>query len=226
LTPETLDLIAGWASLVLTLLVFSYVLGDNVLYRLAIHVLVGVAAGYVAIVAVESVLWPWINDTILTVFEDSGDTATHFAMGAVGIVPFLIGVLLLFKASSRLAPIGNLGLAFIIGVGTAVAIVGAAAGTILPLAQDAGESVGDNTANGIVILVGTICTLVYFQYLAVRRAGKIEQPLPIRFLGSIGHGFIMIAFGALYAGAIVTSLTIFSDVVDTQLRFILERVGG
>jgi hypothetical protein len=147
-------------------------------------------------------------------------------MGAVGIVPFLIGVLLLFKASSRLAPIGNLGLAFIIGVGTAVAIVGAAAGTILPLAQDAGESVGDNTANGIVILVGTICTLVYFQYLAVRRAGKIEQPLPIRFLGSIGHGFIMIAFGALYAGAIVTSLTIFSDVVDTQLRFILERVGG
>jgi hypothetical protein len=226
LTPENLDLIAGWASLVLTLLVFSYVLGDNVLYRLAIHVLVGVAAGYVAIVAVESVLWPWINDTILTVFEDSGDTATHFAMGAVGIVPFLIGVLLLFKASSRLAPIGNLGLAFIIGVGTAVAIVGAAAGTILPLAQDAGESVGDNTANGIVILVGTICTLVYFQYLAVRRAGKIEQPLPIRFLGSIGHGFIMIAFGALYAGAIVTSLTIFSDVVDTQLRFILERVGG
>jgi hypothetical protein len=226
LTPENLDLIAGWASLVLTLLVFSYVLGDNVLYRLAIHVLVGVAAGYVAIVAVESVLWPWINDTILTVFEDSGDTATRFAMGAVGIVPFLIGVLLLFKASSRLAPIGNLGLAFIIGVGTAVAIVGAAAGTILPLAQDAGESVGDNTANGIVILVGTICTLVYFQYLAVRRAGKIEQPLPIRFLGSIGHGFIMIAFGALYAGAIVTSLTIFSDVVDTQLRFILERVGG
>jgi hypothetical protein len=226
LTPENLDLIAGWASLVLTLLVFSYVLGDNVLYRLAVHVLVGVAAGYVAIVAVESVLWPWINDTILTVFEDSDDTATRFAMGAVGIVPFLIGVLLLFKASSRLAPIGNLGLAFIIGVGTAVAIVGAAAGTILPLAQDAGESVGDNTANGIVILVGTICTLVHFQYLAVRRAGKIEQPLPIRFLGSIGHGFIMVAFGALYAGAIVTSLTIFSDVVDTQLRFILERVGG
>ena len=45
MTPDKLDLIAGWVSLVLTLMVFSYLLGDNVLYRLAIHVLVGVAAG-------------------------------------------------------------------------------------------------------------------------------------------------------------------------------------
>ena len=65
MTPETLDLIAGWVSLVLTLLVFSYLLGDNFLYRIAMHVLVGVAAGYAAIVAVESVLIPWLNDTLL-----------------------------------------------------------------------------------------------------------------------------------------------------------------
>jgi hypothetical protein len=45
-------------------------------------------------------------------------------------------------------------------------------------------------------------------------------------LSSIGQGFMMIAFGALYAGAMITSLTIFSDVIDTQLRFILDRVGG
>jgi hypothetical protein len=29
LTPETLDLIAGWTSLVLTLMIFSYLLADN-----------------------------------------------------------------------------------------------------------------------------------------------------------------------------------------------------
>jgi len=36
----------------------------------------------------------------------------------------------------------------------------------------------------------------------------------------------MVALGALYAGAIVTSITIFGDVIDAQLRFILDRVGG
>ncbi len=225
MTPDNLDLIAGWVSLVLTLLVFSYLLGDNVLYRIAVHVLVGVAAGYIAVVAVESVLVPWLDDTLLAE-QGARSDATMVALRVTGAIPLLFGALMLFKLSPRLAPVGNLGLAAVIGIGTAVAVVGAVAGTVIPLARDAGEAVGDHLLDGLIILVGTVTTLLYFQYWVVERDGELRAPRLFRPLGAAGRAFVMVALGALYAGAIVTSITIFGDVIDAQLRFILDRVGG
>ena len=43
---EFIGLIVGF---ILTLLVFSYLLGDNPLYRIAIHLLVGTSAAYAAV---------------------------------------------------------------------------------------------------------------------------------------------------------------------------------
>lgn len=225
MTPENLDLIAGWVSLVLTLMVFSYLLGDNFLYRLAIHVLVGVAAAYTAIVLTESVLVPWLNDTLLAE-RGARDAATMTALRVVGMVPFLFGALLLLKFSPRLAAIGNLGLAPIVGIGTAVALVGAVAGTIVPLVRETGEAVGRDTEDGIVILVGAITTLIFFQYIAVERRGELLRPRLLRGLSGIGQGFVALTLGALYGGAILTSLAIFSDVIRKQLEFVLDKIGG
>lgn len=225
MTPETLDLVAGWVSLVLTLLIFSYLLADNVLYRLAIHVLVGAAAAYTLIVATESVIKPWLDETLL-VDAAGRDEATVIALRAIGPVPFLVGVLLLFKASPRLAGVGNLGLAFVIGVGVAVAIAGAVSGTILPLTREAGQAVDDSLVDGLVILVGTIGTLIYFQFFAVERRGVIRRPRGLRGLSALGQFFVTVTLGALYAGAILTSLAVFSDVVRAQLEFVLNRLGG
>lgn len=225
MTPETLDLIAGWVSLVLTLFIFSYLLGDNVLYRLAIHVLVGVAAAYALIVATESVIKPWLEETLL-VDATGRDEATVIALRVIGPVPFLVGALLLFKVSPRLAAVGNLGLVLLIGVGVAVAIAGAVSGTILPLAREAGRAVDDTLADGLVILVGTITTLLYFQFFAVERRGVVQRPRGLRSLSLVGQFFVTVTLGALYAGAILTSLAVFSDVIRTQLEFIIERLGN
>lgn len=225
MTPENLDLIAGWVSLVLTLLVFSYLLGDNVLYRLAVHVLVGAAAGYIVIVAAESVIKPWLDETLLA--EANGrDDATLAALRVMGAVPFLVGVLLLFKVSPRLAPVGSLGLVFVVGVGVAVAIAGAVAGTIVPLGRSAGEALGEDRLDGLIILGGVIATLIYFQYFAVARRGAVRRSRLLGGLSAIGQIFVTVTLGVLYAGAILTSLTIFSDVVRAQLEFVLDRLGG
>lgn len=225
MTPETLDLIAGWVSLVLTLFIFSYLLGDNVLYRLAIHVLVGAAAAYALIVASESVIKPWLEETLL-VDAAGRDEATVIALRVIGPVPFLVGVLLLFKVSPRLAAVGNLGLVLLIGVGVAVAIAGAVSGTILPLAREAGQAIDDTLADGLVILVGTITTLLYFQFFAVERRGVVQRPRGLRSLSLVGQFFVTVTLGALYAGAILTSLAVFSDVIRTQFEFIIERLGN
>lgn len=225
MTPDNLDLIAGWVSLVLTLMVFSYLLSDNVLYRLALHVLIGVAAAFAAIVAVENVIVPWLNETLLA-SAGGRDDATMLALRAMGVIPLLLGVLLLFKSSARYAPIGDLGLSFVIAVGVAVAIIGAVAGTIVPLVREAGQSVADNTWNGVIIVCGVITTLLYFQYFAVEQTGEIKRPASLRGLSALGRVFVTITLGAIYAGVILSSITVFSDVIRTQIEFILDRVGG
>lgn len=207
-----------WAGFVLTLMVFSYILGDNFLYRLAVYVFVGLAAGFFAIVTVESVIIPWFDATVA-----SGEPG-----GIVfGLIPLLLFVLLIFKSSAGLARFGNLGIAFLIGVGAAVALVGALTGTLLPLARStatAGQGrEGSALLDAIIIVVGVVSSLVYFQYLARRTPdGDIRRGALSRVLGTVGQGFIAAALGALYAAAILTSLTIFSE----RMAFIVARISG
>ncbi len=221
MTVETLDLIAGWASLVLTLLIFSYLLGDNWLYRIAVHILVGASAAYVAIVAVESVIAPWFA---LTVFA-AGDS--NLGVRAFGIIPLLLALFLLLKQLPRLAPLGNLSLAFIIGIGVGVAIVGAVVGTILPLGAETAADFDEGlTFNAVILAVGTLCTLVYFQYLAKRDIkGQMTRRWPLRLAAGFGQGILVISLGAIYGGVILTSLSILSSVISEQLTFLLEQIG-
>ena len=225
MTPETLDLIAGWVSFVLTLMIFSYLLSDNVLYRLAVHLLVGVAAAYIAIVAVESVLVPWVHQTLLA-DPNAYDQATIMGLRAFGLLPFLGGALLLLKFSVRLAPIGDLEIGFLVGVGLAVAVVGAVSGTLAPIVRETGRWVERDKAEGVTMVVGVVATLLYFQYLAVERHGEVKRPRWLQGVSALGRAFVMVTLGALYAGAIVASLSVFSDVVREQVMFILDRVGG
>ena len=222
MTAENLDLIAGWASLVLTLLVFSYLLADNFLYRITVHILIGTTAAYAAIIAVENVIIPWVE---LTVLSDNADELISFRV--LGIIPFLLGVSLLLKNVPRYAAIANLGLAVVIGVGTGVAVVGAVAGTIVPMVRDTGNSFDQqNALSAVILTLGTIATLVYFQYLARRQVdGTITRSRPLLVLAGIGRVFLAITFGAIYAGAVITSLSVFSGVVDIQLSFLLEQIG-
>ncbi len=213
MNPEQIGL---WAGFVLTLMIFSYLLGDNFLYRIAVYLFVGLAAGYITVVTVESVILPWLRSTVLAPNAGAGGIV-------LGIIPLLIGALLLLKTSPRLGRLGNLGIAFIIGVGTAVALVGAISGTLLPLAAATSSSVSINVLNGFLIFIGVASTLIYFQYLARRTpGGAVQRGLFTRVAGTVGQGFIVVSLAAIYAGAILTSLTIFSE----RISFIVGRISG
>jgi hypothetical protein len=213
---EQIGLVAGF---VLTLMIFSYILGDNFLYRLAVYVFVGLAAAFVAIVTWQSVIVPFFNVTLITGLQNGspGDIL-------VGMIPILLGLLLLFKGSPYLGRLGNLAIAFIVGVGAAVALVGALTGTLIPLTLNTGSGMG--VVNTLIVFLGVISSLVYFQYLARRTpVGGIRRNRAVQVLSTVGQGFIVVTLGALYAAAIITSLTIFSE----RVGFILlqfSRLGG
>lgn len=208
------DQLGVWVGFGLTLMIFSYLLGDNFLYRIAVYVFVGLAAAYVTIIAIESVIRPWLQATIF-----SGDPGGV----AVGLIPPLLGLLLFMKATGRLARLGSLGLAFLIGLGTAVALVGAISGTLIPLAAGVITGAQTDLVNGVLIILGVLSTLVAFQYLGRRQPDdRVCRPLPVRVFGAVGQGVIAVTLGALYGGAVLTSLAILSE----RVAFVLTTITG
>lgn len=185
----------------LTLMVFSYVLGDNILYRIAVYVFVGVAAAFTTIVVVESILLPLLL---------SGELAPLVLL----FVAIVFALMLLFKSSVPFAWLTNLVMAFIIAVGAVVALVGAITGTLIPLTLASG-STANGLLEGVVMVIGVATSLLYFQYLSRRTAdGLIQRGRFMRAVTTVGKGFIMVTLGAIYATAILTSLTIVSDRVS------------
>jgi hypothetical protein len=204
-----IDVITGLASFAVTLLVLSYLIGDNPLYRIAVYLFVGAAAGFIALTVAE---WLW-NFWVQRVVLDQDSTV---GQRLLGVAPLVIGLMLLFKFSPTMARLGNLAIAYLVGVGTAVALNGIIVGTLLPQVRAAGDVPGisadvDGWLNGLIMAIGTICTLLYFQFLARRKpTGEVVRPLLLRIAAAVGQGFIVVTLASLYAGAIITSLSIFA----------------
>lgn len=202
-----------WAGFVLTLMVYSYLIADTFLYRLAVYVFVGLTAGFISVVTVESVLFPFFERTI-----GSGETVNV----GLGFLPLLLASLLLLKNARLpwLARLGNLGLAVLVAVGAAVALVGALTGTLIPLAEQTVNAGEGETLEAILIFTGVASSLIYFTYLARQRPdGEISRARPIQAISVIGKGFIVVTLGALYGAAIITTLSIFSE----RLSYLIGR---
>ncbi len=217
-----LEQIGLWAGFVLTLMVFSYIFGDNVLYRLAVYVFAGLTAGFVAVITYDSVLVPWWNSTLGPGIETQNISGIVF-----GALPLVFGALLLLKPVRGFGWPGSMVLALLIGVGAAVALVGAVSGTLIPLTVETGQSISAGLVPGLISIVGVITTLVYFQYGASRgRDEQIRQNVLLRFLRSIGGAFLAFTLGSVYGAAIVTSLTVFSERVAFMVSFVAGLIGG
>jgi hypothetical protein len=207
--PVTLshDLVTGIFSFLLTLMILSYLVGDNPAFRVAVYIFVGVSAGYVAAVAWWQVLYPRLIVPMLT---------GSFIERLLALVPLILGVLLLMKLSPRTAWLGTPSVAFLVGVGAAVAVGGAVMGTILPQTQasfnvfnpsSAGQSWLARLFFGAIMLVGTITTLVYFHFGAKPTAGGPQRSKLVIWLGWIGQVFIAITLGVLFAGVFAAAMT-------------------
>jgi hypothetical protein len=227
---STLDLATGLVSFVLTLMILSYLVGDNPAFRVAVYIFVGASAGYAAVVAGRQVIWPRLIQPLL-----SGNL--------LAIFPLLLGVLLLMKLSTRTARLGNISMGFLVGVGAAVAVGGAVMGTLFPQTQatfnlpsltnllaDINTLVSNSNqptpyleqfASGIFIIIGTISTLVYFHFGAKATPGGPQRSKLVTSLGWVGQVFIAITFGVLFAGAFTAAMTALIE----RLSFLLNFIG-
>jgi hypothetical protein len=209
------DLSGMFVGLFLTLCVFSYLLGDNAFFRVAIHIFIGVVAAYTLAVAFYNVIWPQLILPLIT----GGQADRLFVL-----VPLLLGALLLTKAAPRLTGWGGISVAYLVGVAVATAIGGAVLGTLFPQIgaainlfdrrnmPDGGIDVVLAAVDSLIILVGTVATLVYFQFSARASANQPpKRPRWVDGIALIGQIFIAISFGTIFAGTYAAALTAFVE---------------
>jgi hypothetical protein len=194
---------------VFTVMILSYLLGDNFLFRLATHVLIGGVAAYVTVTVFADVLVKRIWEPVV----QRGDLAAIIVAG-VGLI---FGAMLLLKSAPQLAWIGNIPIGYLLGVGAAVALGGALFGTLGPQVVatatpaplfNAGIFDGRTLLlNGLILFV-TATTLMSFGFNRVARGGILSG------VNSIGRFFLAIALGATFALVYVASVTLLVDRVQ------------
>lgn len=212
----------------LTLMVLSYIIGDNFLFRIAIAIFIGVASGYAAVLVIYNVLWYQLIVPLLV---------NPKANLGLTIPSALLGIWLLTKGSSRLARLGNPVLAFLVGIGAATSLGGAIFGTILPQVDASANLLNLEYAapgemglagwfiKGSVILVGLVTTLAYFHF-GTRSHDEgslpLRHPLIENFLAPAGQAFIAVTFGVLFAGVYSAALSALVNRVRFVWDFILR----
>jgi hypothetical protein len=219
------DLIWTIVAFVLTLMIFSYIFGDNLMFRIATYLFVGVSAGYTATMLLYQVIlprlfWPALQGGLLTV-----------------LVPLILSVFLIAKLFPRFSSLGNIPMGYVVGVAAAVVIGGAVLGTLFgqgqasinmfslsaPIASPQGMM---QVLGAIFILIGTICTLAYFNFGAVARPNQPPHRTPVvELLARIGQIFIAITLGALFAGIFAASITALIERLDFIKIAILRLIS-
>jgi hypothetical protein len=218
------DLLTGILAFIMTLLIFSYWLGDTPLFRSAIYLFIGVSAGYVAAVIWREVMLLRLIKPILI----GTPSERLFAL-----IPFVLGLLLLTKMLPPLSKIGTPSMAFLTGVAAAVAIGGAVLGTIFPqtrsaidafdLRNAAASSAGEQLFTGLTLLIGTVTTLAYFQFTA-KQHGKqgSRRSRIVESMAFLGRIFIAVTFGVIFAGVYASALTALIERLSFIWQFIFS----
>lgn len=198
---NTLDLVGMVVAFVLTVLVLLYAFDDNALFRLAVYIFIGVAAGYAGAVALKDVILPRL-----------------FGLETQQMLLVLVWMLLLaMKLSPKTAKYGNPAAGLLVGVGAAIAVGGAIQGTLVPQVLASGNYFSQLGASGniigyflqgLVVLVGTVSTLLYFHFGAKAAPNQIPtRNRTIEMISRVGEVFISITFGVIFAGIFSAALT-------------------
>lgn len=216
----SIEVISAVIGFVLTLMIFSYLIGDNPMFRIAVYLFIGVASGYAAVVVWHSVLIPKL-------FDQLAGTPTQLALT---VVPLILSVSLLAKLSPRISWLGNFAMAVLVGVGAGTAVGGALVGTLIPQVEAAMDAVNSSSIfgviEGVVMLIGTVLTLAYFQFGAKRAAdGEVKRNAIFEMLAWLGRIFIAVTFGVLFAGVYMAALTAMIERLSSLINLVKSLLG-
>lgn len=231
---KTLGLFTGgW----LTLCIFTFLYKDNPFYRLAEHVMVGLAMGYVTVFYTFQVLeQQWFNRLFLNQLQSTdvlfgSAQAFRFAL----VIPAFFGILMWLRIFPSVSWLSRWSMALVIGLGSGIALPWTIQGSItkqvlsgteipadymlaLRLGPDAAASIPNLPLWQVgvpLLIIGTICGLIYF-FFSVPHRGIIGKA------ATLGIWILMLGFGASFGLTVMARLSLFIG----RILFLLKNWAG
>ena len=208
-------LVADWAGFGtilaagLTLALYSFLYRDNPLFKLAEHLYVGVVAAYeLAQVWYQNIL----TDVLNPLFRAAEDGGPRWIV----LLPTMFGLFLFTRLIGWGTWLSRLSFAFIVGLGAGLAIPRRIASFVLQQIEPSirplwTDSIGWETLDTVVILVGVVSVLVYFSF-------SIEHTGVVGRVSTVGIWFLMISFGASFGYTVMARLSLLIG----RVNFLLE----
>lgn len=168
----------GLAVLV-TLAIFSFLFGDNPVYKFAERLWVGVSTGYWTMLLFHTGFMPKVWEPIV------------YNRLWFYLIPTLLGVLMWFRLSPKRGWLSRYALAVYIGISTGVFIPLTFKAQIFRQIEGAIRPLSGGWGGfwDVVVLVGFVCSLAYFFFSKAHRG-------PFGLASKIGIYTLMIGFGA------------------------------
>jgi lipoprotein signal peptidase len=215
-------LLGAWVATGLTLFIFTFLYQDNPLFKVAEHLYVGVSVGYTLVKAYDSVIVRLLYEPMVKQGEWSL------------LVPLLIGLLMLSRYVPKASWLSRYAFAFIVGVGSGMAIPRVVSSYILKQVDDTirplaslhnGEvtftwSLLDPTSNlsAIVVLIGVVSVLIYFFF-------SIEHKGPVRVAARTGILFLMVSFGAAFGYTVMARMSLLIGRLTDLIEYAQPEYG-
>ena len=211
-------------SFILTIMIFSFIFGDNPLFRIATYFFIGVSSAYVLVLLVYQVVIPKL---LLPLF--SGGLNQRLLQ----FIPLLLSTLLIFKLFRKTNQIGNISLAILVGGGAAIILTSAFTGTILPMMNMVTDPFSfsslsiQNFFSGIFLVLGVTSSLIYFQMSSLKENSSFQIPSKIKTITQyIGVIFIGISLGSVFAGVIISSAIALFERINFVINFLYSLIIG
>jgi hypothetical protein len=177
--PTTTTLVWHGLAVLMTLAIFSFLLGDNPVYKFAERLWVGVSTGY------------WTMLLFHTSFVDKVWEPIVHQHQYLYLIPTALGILMWFRVSPKLGWLSRYALAFYIGISTGVFIPLAFKTSIFLQVEGAVRPIHADIAglNYVLVLVGFVCSLAYF-FFSRPHTGAFGV------MSKVGIYTLMVGFGA------------------------------
>jgi hypothetical protein len=190
MTPA--EIIGTWIAVGLTLMMFSFIYKDNVLFKVGEHLYLGISVGYFINIQYWQVIVPDVYRAIVI---------GHLYWV---IIPSLMGIFIVLRLVPSLAWLSRMSFAFLIGGSAGLAIPNVINALFLPQVYetlrpfDAGIS---QNLNQVIILLAVFTVLIFFFF-------SLEHKKLVGSISKMGLFFIMISFGASFGYTVMARISL------------------
>lgn len=183
-----------WLAAFLTLCIFSFLFKDNLLYQFAEHLFVGISAGYLIAITWHNQMYPNLFEPLLLQGQ------------FLYVIPLLFGFAYFARFIPQIGFLVRYPIAFVLGWGSGAIIPALLQRDLFKQTQGTllvpeAFARWDTGLWAIIILIGVICTLIYF-FFSRERKGVLK-------MGShVGIVFLMLGFGASFGYTVMSRISL------------------